>query len=231
MPGFEGQVAWMANFDFTDPTGSAYHHTGNFSAAGDIAIGTGVAAPGQEIAVGHLVGAGGISISYSTPNITIDGSGVPGTALTVHTDGSDATESAGAISIVGAGGITTSGSGSTITITGGGGGGGLTWSTISASQTLAVNNGYFCTGGGTLALALPAVAAVGDTIEIYLDGSTGFTITQAAGQDIKFGSQVSTAGVGGSISSTGQGDGITMTCRTANLRFLITACMGNLTFV
>jgi hypothetical protein len=229
MPGFEDQVLWCANQNFSDPTGSAFHHLGEFTAAGDIAIGTGGVSPAQQIAVGHLVGTGGITIGYSTPNITIDGSGA-GSSLTVHTDGSDAVESAGAISIVGAGGITTSGSGSTITITGSGGGG-LAWSTISASQTLAVNNGYFCTGGGALSLALPAVAAVGDTIEIYLDGSTGFTITQAAGQSIKFGAQVSTAGVGGSISSTGQGDGITMVCRTANLRFLITACMGNLTFV
>lgn len=95
---------------------------------------------------------------------------------------------------------------------------------------MAINNGYFCTGGGTLALALPAVSAVGDTIEIYLDGSTGFQVTQSAGQDIKFGNQVTTAGIAGSIASTGQGDGITMTCRTPNLRWLITACMGNLTF-
>lgn len=114
---------------------------------------------------------------------------------------------------------------------GGGSGGSITWQTISASQTLVVQNGYFCTGGATLSLALPAVSAVGDTIEIYLDGSSGFTITQSAGQTIKFGSQVTTAGIGGSISSTGQGDGIVMVCRTANLRWIITDCMGNLTFV
>jgi hypothetical protein len=229
MPGFENQTLWCANMNFSDPTGSAFHHVGEFTAAGDLAIGTGGVDPAQQIAVGHLVGTGGITIGFSAPNITIDGSGA-GTPLTVHTDGSDAVESAGAISIVGAGGITTSGSGSTITITGSGSGG-LSWNNISASQTMSVNNGYFCTGGGTLALALPAISAVGDTIEIYLDGSTGFTITQAAGQDIKFGAQVSTAGAGGSISSTGQGDGITMVCRTANLRWLITASMGNLSFV
>ena len=229
MPGFDDQVLWCSNQNFSDPTGAQFRHLGEFTAAGDIAIGTGGVAPAQQIAVGHLVGLGGITIGYSSPNITIDGTGA-GTPLTVHTDGSDAVESAGAISIVGAGGITTSGSGSTITITGSGGGG-MTWSVISASQTLSVNNGYFCGSGGTLSLALPAVSAVGDTIEIYLDGSTAFTITQAAGQDIKIGSQVTTAGVGGSLSSTGQGDGITMTCRTANLRWIVTAVTGNLTVV
>ncbi len=230
MPGFDDEVMWCANMNFSDPTAVQFSHAGEFTAAGDLAIGTGLAAPLQQIAVGHLVGSGGITIGFSAPNITIDGSGA-GTALTVHTDGPDAVESGNAISIVGSGGITTSGSGSTITITGGGASGGLTWNTIAASQTLSVNNGYFCTGGGALALLLPPVSVLGDTIEVYLDGSTSMQVTQGAGQAIKFGNQVTTGGAGGSIASTGQGDGFTMVCQVANLRWVITACMGNLTFV
>ena len=85
MPGFEKQVGWMANFDFTDPTATAWHHDGNFTAAGDIAIGTGLSSPLQQIAVGHLVGAGGITINYVSPNLTIDGSGA-GTPITFQAD-------------------------------------------------------------------------------------------------------------------------------------------------
>lgn len=107
----------------------------------------------------------------------------------------------------------------------------FTWTFISASQTLAVENGYICGGGGALSLALPATSVVGDIIEITLDGSTSFTVTQSAGQSIKFGSSVTTTGVGGSITSTQQGDSIRMVCSVANLRWNILSCMGNPTIV
>lgn len=101
------------------------------------------------------------------------------------------------------------------------------WNKISASQTLAVNNGYFCTGGATLSLLLPATSNVGDTIDVCLVGSTGWTITQGAGQQIKMGNLSSTVGVGGSLSSTQQGDTITMVCLTTNLTWVVISSMGN----
>ena len=231
MPGFDNNYAtmWCSNLNFSDPTAVQFHHPGEFTAAGDLAIGTGNAAPLAQIAIGHLVGLGGIVIGYSTPNITIDGTGA-GTALTVHTDGADAVEAANAISIVGAGGITTSGAGSTITITGAGAS--FTWSNISASQTLAVNQGYFCSAGGALSLALPAVSVVGDTIEVALIGSTSFTVTQSAGQQIVLGNKQTTAGVVGTIATTQQGDAFRMVCQTANLVWLVApGSMGNFTIV
>lgn len=108
----------------------------------------------------------------------------------------------------------------------------MTWSNISASQTLAVNNGYFCSSGGALSLALPATSAVGDIIEVLLCGSTSFTVTQAAGQQITLGNTSTTAGVGGSLASTQQGDAIRIICRTANLLWQVgPGSMGNLTMV
>lgn len=229
MPGFDNQVMWSGNLNFSDPTGTAFSHAGEFTTLGDLAIGTGNPAPSQQIKVGHLVGSGGITITPGGGNITIDGAGA-GTATTYDADAGSATPAANILHIVGAGTVTTSAAGSTITITGSGGSS-MTWQVIGASQTLAVNHGYFCTSGGTLALALPAVSAIGDTVEISLDGSTGFTVTQSAGQTIKFGNQVTTAGVGGSIASTGQGDTIQMVCSVVNLRWNILDCMGNLLFV
>lgn len=219
---------WCANQNFSDPTATQFHHLGEFLAAGDLAIGTGGVAPAQQIAVGHLVGLGGITIGYSSPNITIDGTGA-GTPLTVHTDGSDAVESAGAISIVGAGGITTSGSGSTITITGSGGG--MTWNNISASQTMSVNNGYFCSGGGAISLLLPPVSAFGDIIEIVIDGSASVTLTQGAGQTIKLANAITTVGIGGSLGSTQQGDSIRLLCKTINLAWTALSADGSWTIV
>ncbi len=110
-------------------------------------------------------------------------------------------------------------------------GSGMTWQNISASQTLAVNNGYQCTGGAGLALLLPPVSAIGDVIEITLDGSASFTVTQGAGQAIRLGQGVTSGGAGGSLASTAQGDTIRIVCSVANLRWNVLSSIGNLTVV
>jgi len=186
LPGFDNQVLFCANLNFSDPIHEQFNHPGEFVSAGDIAIGTGLADPLQQIAVGHITGSGGVVISYASPNINIDGSGA---------------------------------------------GAGIVWEAISASQTLAVQHGYFCIGGGTLSLLLPPVSVLGDTIEISIEGSAGLVVTQGAGQSIKFGNQITTIGVGGSISSLSQGDSIRMVCKVADLDWVILSSMGNLTFV
>jgi len=109
---------------------------------------------------------------------------------------------------------------------------GTSWMNISASQALVNNTGYFCVSpGGALSLSLPATSAVGDEIEVTLDGATSFTITQGAGQQIRVGNVATTAGVGGSITSTQQGDAVRMVCRTANLLWNVVSGMGNPTIV
>lgn len=106
------------------------------------------------------------------------------------------------------------------------------WQTIIASQPLLVNNGYICIApGGALSLSLPAVSAIGDLIEITLDGSTSFTVTQGAGQSIRLGNLATTAGVGGSLASTQQGDSLRMVCSVANLKWNVVSSMGNPTIV
>lgn len=109
---------------------------------------------------------------------------------------------------------------------------GITWSVISANQTLVVNHGYICVSpGGALSLALPAVSSIGNIIEITLDGATSFTITQGAGQQIRVGNVSTTSGVGGTLGSTQQGDSIRMVCQTANLKWNVLSTMGNPTIV
>lgn len=108
----------------------------------------------------------------------------------------------------------------------------LTWQAISANQTLVVEHGYICISpGGALSLALPAVSALGDVLEVTLDGSTSWTITQSAGQQIRIGNTATTAGVGGSLTSTQQGDSIRMVCSVANLKWNVVSSMGNPTVV
>lgn len=97
---------------------------------------------------------------------------------------------------------------------------------------MATNSGYVCISpGGALSLSLPAVSALGDEIEVTLDGSTSFTITQGAGQQIRLGNLATTAGVGGSLASTQQGDSLRMVCSIANLKWNVLSSMGNPTVV
>lgn len=107
------------------------------------------------------------------------------------------------------------------------------WSSISASQSMASNNGYFCVSpGGALVLTLPATSVQGDVIQIALDGATSFSIHQLAGQQILYGNQQTTLGVGGSLTSTQQGDSLRLICRIPNLRWVVSpGTMGNLTVV
>jgi hypothetical protein len=147
-----------------------------------------------------------------------------------NTGGPVGPNSANTIFIVGSGDISVTGNPSTNTLTISATG--LpAWNRISASQALVSNMGYICVGGGILDLSLPATSLVGDIIEVTLDGSTGFSITQGAGQTIKIGNVTTTAGVGGSLTSTQQGDSLRMVCSVTNLRWNVLSSMGNPTIV
>lgn len=94
---------------------------------------------------------------------------------------------------------------------------------------MSVQNGYLCSSGGALSLSLPATAAIGSIIEIVLQGSTSFTITQGAGQSIYVNGIQSTIGAGGSVASTAAGNAIKIVCMTANTTWVSTNIVGTLT--
>lgn len=147
-----------------------------------------------------------------------------------NTGGPVGPNGANTINIVGSGSINVSGNAgtNTLTITSSGT---SKWLLISTSQVLVSDTGYICTGGGALSLALPAVSSLGDVIEITLDGSTSWTLTQAAGQQVRFGDLQTTLGAGGSIMTTEEGDTIRMVCQIANTKWNILSSVGNLIVV
>lgn len=110
-------------------------------------------------------------------------------------------------------------------------GGGLAWSTVGASAALVNNNAYICTAGAALSFSLPAVSPVGTVVALTLDGSTSWTITQGAGQRIRFGSLETTNGAGGSLASTAQGDTVHLVCSVADVRWNVISSCGNITVV
>jgi hypothetical protein len=101
------------------------------------------------------------------------------------------------------------------------------WNTIVADQTLAVNNGYFVNGVGSLDLLLPPVCSSGDTIIVWDVGGNGYTITQGAGQSVLMGTSSTTVGVGGSIVSVTQGNKLELVCNIANTNFVGDPELGN----
>lgn len=145
-----------------------------------------------------------------------------------NTGGEVGPDGGGIIHVVGAGTITVTGNAGTNTLT-------ISdaepaWTSVSASQTLDVNVGYFCVSpGGALSLLLPPTSSQGDIVSVALDGAASFTITQGAGQSIVYGNKISTVGVGGALSSNQQGDSIRLVCRIPNQRWIATASTGNLT--
>lgn len=135
----------------------------------------------------------------------------------------------GDINIVGGPGIVTNGNAANYTLTISSTSFGPFWNDTTTSLTMAADNGYMCTAGGGLLLGLPATSAFGEQIAIILDGATSFTITQAAGQQIRLGDTTTTLGAAGSIGSLFQGDSITLICKVANTLWVADAVTGNLT--
>jgi len=175
--------------------------------------------------------------AFSAPTLTNHGVIVGDTAnaiqsVAVMTNGQLLIGSTGANPVPAALGIGTglSASGGPGTLTLSVSGGGLGWQNQTSSITLVVNQGYFVTSGA-LNLLLPAAASQGDQIKVALRGGTSWTITQAAGQSIMFGSSTTSVGAGGSLASTAQGDFVTLRCHTANTGWIVESSIGNLTVV
>lgn len=102
----------------------------------------------------------------------------------------------------------------------------FTWNSISTNTTLVPNNGYILTGGGTLSLALPATSAVGSVIEIIGAVATGWTITQATGQQIYLNTNATTSGAPGSLSSASSKDCVRLVCTGANSTWVVASATG-----
>lgn len=110
-------------------------------------------------------------------------------------------------------------------------GGGLIWTDVTgATQTVAAGNGYLADNAGGVAFTLPASGTIGDVFRIVgVQGS--WTLAQAAGQQIKFGSTATTVGVTGSLASTNAGDCVecVATNTSASTVWRVMSSVGNIT--
>jgi hypothetical protein len=117
---------------------------------------------------------------------------------------------------------------------GSGGGGVASWiNSTSGPVSMVAGNGYFSNDSGAdLTFNLPSAASVGTVLEITnLQAARNFTIAQASGQSIQFGSISTTVGAGGSITSNSIGDSLRMVCTVANNKWQVLSCQGSLDYV
>lgn len=128
-------------------------------------------------------------------------------------------------------GISIANGAGTITISGTASG--LGWTNVTAaSAQMTADSGWVSDRSSLVTLTLPVTAALGTAIAVAGNGSGGWSIAQNAGQNIQIGSASSTAGTGGSISSTNQFDSIYLVCIVANTTWsALGGVQGNLTIV
>lgn len=107
--------------------------------------------------------------------------------------------------------ITNASNAITIAVTGAG----FTWTDVTtATQILAVQNGYLTDRGAGVVYTLPASASIGD--EIIIVGKLGITtITPNANQQLLFSSASGTVGITGTAVGTNVGDCVTLVCITS----------------
>jgi len=101
-----------------------------------------------------------------------------------------------------------------------------------ATQAMTANVAYIANRGTLITFSLPTSSVVGDKISVVGQGAGGWTIHQAASQQIQIGDVASTVGTGGSVASSNQWDSLTLICITANdVWTAFGGWVGNLTYV
>lgn len=99
------------------------------------------------------------------------------------------------------------------------------------TQALVADQAYITAAGTLTTCTLPATAAVGDTFVVVGESVGLFRIAQNAGQSIRLGGSVSTAGVTGYVDSVGQGAVIEIVCTITDTNFMVVDSIGNFNVV
>jgi hypothetical protein len=176
----------------------------------------------------YIYRAGGTDIP-----VTDGGTGLSATtAYAVLCGGTTSTAALQSIAALGSAGdvLTSNGAGALPTFQAAGSG--FTWAAeTGATKGMAASNGYIANYAGALVFTLPASASmtVGQRVAVCGGTSTSWQIAQNASQVIHLGNASTTAGVGGSITSTNLHDVVELLYTAADT-FTVIYSVGNITY-
>lgn len=173
-------------------------------------IASGIPVTTNQLQVGNLSFDGGTSILNANGEVwigSVTGNPAPRT-LTAGT------------------GVTITNASNSITISASGGG--SSWVLVTgSSQAIVIDTNYVADNATLVTFSLPSTSVFGNTFAIV--GTLGaWKITQAASQQLLFGSLASTVGVSGFLSSTNAGDSIDCVC-ISNGVWRVRSSVGNIT--
>ncbi len=103
------------------------------------------------------------------------------------------------------------------------------WLVVTDDTTMDPNKGYILDSATDKTLTLPLTAEVGTTLAALRFGAGKWTLAQNAGQNVRFGSNVTTTGTGGDLESQDQGDGVWLVCVVADTSWMVISSQGNIT--
>jgi hypothetical protein len=110
--------------------------------------------------------------------------------------------------------------------------GGFAWTEVTGTtQAMAIESGYIANNAGLVTLTLPAVAVIGEAVQIVGKGAGLYAIAQNAGQTIHYIASDTTTGVGGSLTAIEQYASIELVCITDNTEWVVVDSVGNFTIV
>jgi hypothetical protein len=203
MSGFENDVVYAKNADFSQADNQAVSEANGLATNGQMWIGTtAVNAGGTHINVGAITSPlGSLSVGYVSPNITLD---IAGGGTFVQ-------------SISGGPGVTITGTALNPIVN-------SVVFTDTTATTLAVDNGYFATAAGTY--NMPATAAQGEVIEIVVDVAGVVVLDCPALNFIRIGNALTSSG--GTATSSGlAGDALKLRYRASSLTWESISVIGN----
>lgn len=216
MAGFENDIMFAKNADFTQADNQAPTEANGLATNGQLWIGrTAVNAGGTHIDVATLTAGTGVSITNGPGAITVAVNGASVGQTITGNSGGALSPTGGNWNILGGPGVTTSGSGSTLTIN-------SVVFTDTTAATLAVDNGYNATAAGTY--PMPATAVQGELIIVFCDTAGAVVLDCPALNFIRIGSLITSSG--GTVTSTSIGDSLTLRYRLSSLTWEATSVIG-----
>lgn len=213
LPSTNALMQGTSNLYLSQNGGANYQYLSGSATIGDIAQ---FNSPGGQLIDSGIAASNIVQNNGSTYNINISGNA---STVTTNANLTGSVTSIGNATI-----LSNTGIGQVIAITQ------VTGSTQIMTDSAPINR-YILQNSSICTLTLPTSINTGHSFEIVGGRIAGWIIAQNSGQSVAFGTQTTTSGPGGSLSSTYPTDSIILACVTADTQLTAYGVQGNPTYV